>query len=254
MINISHVGKTAIITGGAKGIGKGISTAFARAGANVVIVHRSSLEEAEAFASRLQNEYHIKVLSLQGDMSSEEDVVRVFDQAEDEFGRVDILINNAGSLKHLPITELELTDWTYYLANNLTAYFLTTREFGLRNKDDGKGGHIVNVLSKSAFSNTSTDNAVYVVNKHGELGLTRAAAVEYAPYKIQVNAIVPGFVWTSMTRSMGKWFTDKLNRAPMKRACEPEELGETVAFMTSDHCRLMVGSVVDLSEGLLLGF
>ena len=68
MINISHEGKTAIITGGAKGIGKGISTAFARAGANVVIVHRSSLEEAEAFASRLQNEYHIKVLSLQRDM------------------------------------------------------------------------------------------------------------------------------------------------------------------------------------------
>ncbi len=254
MISITHKGNTVMITGGSKGIGSGISKAFAGAGANVAVIYRSDPEASEEFALSLQTEYNIKAAAIQGDMSSEADVIRVFDETEKAFGRADILINNAGSVKYCSITDLDDNDWDYYLANNLTAYFLTIREFGRRYKDDGKGGRIVNILSKSAFSTTSFGNCIYVVNKHGELGLTRSAAVEYAPYKIYVNAIVPGFVRTPMTRALGKTFTDKLSRAPMKRACEPEELGETAAFITSENCQLMVGSIVDLSGGLLLGF
>lgn len=254
MIEINHQGHTVLITGGAKGIGAGISRAFARAGANVVVVYRSNPETSEAFAAELAREYNTSVIAVMGDMSREADVVSVFDQAEKAFGRVDILINNAGSNKTCPITEIEDGEWDYYLSNNVTAYFMTIREFGRRNMDDGKGGDIVNILSKAAFSTTTPGRGAYVTNKHGELGLTRAAAVEYAPYKIYVNAIVPGFVWTPLTLALGEEFTRKLDRAPMKRAAQPEELGETAAFITSDNCRLMVGSVVDLSGGLMLGF
>lgn len=254
MIPINHKGHTVLVTGGAKGIGGGISRAFAMAEANVVIVYRSAPEESEAFAAALREEFHTPVIAVQGDMSREADVIRVFDAAEAAFGRVDILVNNAGSNKTRYITEMEDDEWAYYLKNNVTAYFLTIREFGRRNKDDGKGGDIVNILSKAAFSTTTRGRGSYVTNKHGELGLTRAAAVEYAPYKIYVNAIVPGFVWTPLTRALGEEFTRKLNRAPMKCAAQPEELGQTAAFITSENCRLMVGSTVDLSGGLMLGF
>lgn len=254
MISIDHKGHTVLVTGGAKGIGGGISRAFAQAGANVVIVYRSNPEESNAFAAALHEEFDTPVIAVQADMSREEDVVRAFDEAERAFGRVDILINNAGSNKTRYITDIENDEWDYYLKNNVTAYFLTTREFGRRNKDDGKGGDIVNILSKAAFSTTTRGRGAYVTNKHGELGLTRSAAVEFAPYKIYVNAIVPGFVWTPLTRSLGEEFTKKLSRAPMKCAAQPEELGQTAAFITSENCRLMVGSVVDLSGGLMLGF
>ncbi len=254
MITIDHSGHTVIVTGGAAGIGSGISQAFAQAGANVVIAYRSKPEQAEAFAAELRENYGAQTLCVQADVSEEADVQHLFDMAEQRFGRVDILINNAGSNQTCYITDIQDADWDYYLRNNVTAYFLTIREFGRRNISDGKGGHIVNVLSKAAFSTTTKGRDAYVTNKHGQLGLTRAAAVEYAPYKIWVNSIIPGFVWTPMTRKLGEEFTRKLHRAPMNRACEPEELGQTVAFMTSDCCQLMVGSNVDLSGGLMLGF
>ena len=254
MFSVDHRGHTVIITGGCKGIGAGIARAFAQAGANVVANYRSDPEECEAFARELASTYHVDAIAVQADVSREEQVEALFDVAEKRFGRVDILINNAGSVKTSYLTDIADDDWSYYLDNNVTAYFLMTREFARRYSADEKGGQIVNVLSKAAFSTTTKGRGCYVANKTGELGLTRAAAVELSPCKIYVNAIVPGFVWTEATRRLGEEFTNKLQRSPMKRAAEPDELGQTVAFMTSDCCQLMVGSVVDLSGGLLLGY
>ena len=254
MISVDHRGHTVLISGGCKGIGAGISRAFAKAGANVVANFRSDPEGCEAFAEELRKTYGVQVIAVQADVSQEDQVGKLFDAAEKAFGRVDILINNVGSAKTTYVTDITNDEWEKFLANNLTAYFLMTREFARRYAQDGKGGQIVNILSKAAFSTTTRGRGCYVTNKTGELGFTRASAVELAEYKIYVNAIIPGFVWTETTRRLGEEFTRKLHRSPLKRAYEPEELGWTAAYITSDCCQVMVGSVVDLSGGLMLGF
>lgn len=254
MIPIDHRGNTVIVTGGCKGIGAGISKAFAQAGANVVANYRSDPEGCQAFIRSLEGEYGVQGLAVQGDVSQEDTAAALFDAAQGRFGRVDILVNNVGSTKTTYLTEIGDEEWDYYLANNLTAYFLMTREFARRNIPAGRGGQIVNVLSKAAFSTTTRGRGCYVANKTGQLGLTRATAVELSGHGIYVNAVVPGFVWTPATRALGEEFTKKLHRSPLGRAYGPEELGQAVAFMTSGCCQVMVGSVVDLSGGLMLGF
>lgn len=254
MVSVDHRGHTVLITGGCKGIGSGITKMFAKAGANIVANYRSDPVGCETFVDQIRAEYAVNAIGVQADVSREDHVSALYTAAEAAFGRVDILINNVGSTRTTYLTEIENEEWEFYLRNNLTAYFLMTREFARRNIPDGKGGQIVNILSKAAFSTTTKGRGCYVTNKTGELGLTRASAVELADYKIYVNAIVPGFVWSETTRAMGEEFTRKLHRSPLKRAYEPEELGQTAAFITSDCCQVMVGSVVDLSGGLMLGF
>ncbi len=254
MIPIDHHGNTVLITGGCKGIGAGIAEAFAQAGANVVADYRSDSETCQAFAASLRERFGANVIAVQADVSRENEVVVLYDQAEAAFGNVDILINNAGSVHTTDLKDLTDEEWECDLANNVTAYFLMIREFARRNIPKEKGGRIVNILSKSSYSNVTHGRTGYVANKTGELGLTRAAAVELHEHQIYVNGLVPGLTLTSLPSTKGPEFLQKIAKTPMKRACEPIDVGMAAAFMTSADCPFMVGSIMDVSGGLLLGY
>lgn len=252
-MNLGLKEKVVIVTGGAKGIGGAISEAFAMEGANVVVNYRSNSEKSEMFVAGLREKYGVDAVGVQGDLSREEDILNIYAKTMEHFGYVDILINNAGSAFTAPLEETSLEQWNRLLDNNVTGMFLMSREFAKNVVSTGRGGHIINILSKVAMSTTSKSRACYVTNKTAELGLTRQLAVDLVDKGIYVNGVLPGLVRTDINKDLPT-FPAKERRAPLKRASEPWELAKVVVFMASEQCRIMVGSMVDCTAGMLLGF
>lgn len=257
-MDLNLKGKTVIITGGSKGIGAGICEVFAQEGSNVVINYHSNPEPAEALHARFAEEYGVDSICVQGDVGSEADVSRIFDVAEEHFGTVDILVNNAGRGGTIPVTEMTLEQWNSALSDNLTGQFLMSREFANRIIPTGKPGWIVNILSKASVTSTTKGRVAYVANKAGEMGLTHALAVDLTEHNIHVNGVMPGFVLAhtllDQQQNNQDEFKRRIDRVPIKRVGMPWEIGTMVAFLASDKCELAVGSVVDMTGGLLLGY
>ncbi len=251
-------GKVVIVTGGSKGIGAGISEVFAREGAKVVINYHSNREEAEALQAKLADEYGAGTAIVKGDVGNEADVAAMYDAAEKAFGTVDILINNAGRGADAMIQDISLELWERVLHDNLTGQFLMSREFARRIIPTGKKGWIVNICSKASLSSTTPGRVCYVANKAGEWGLTHAMAVDLTQYGIHVNGLMPGFVLAHSLLDQSEHdketFQRRINRVPIKRVGQPWEIGTMAAFLASDQCELAVGTVVDMTGGLLLGY
>ena len=254
-MDLGFKGKTVIITGGTKGIGSGISTVFAQEGANLIIDYRSDVEGSEAFIKGLVDEYGVEAYGIQADVSKPEDIVRIFDFAEEKFGRLDVLINNAGGGKTTLTWDLSLEEWNDALANNVTGQFLMSKEFATRNMAQNKGGHIVNLLSKASVSTTTKGRGCYVTNKHAELGLTRQLAVDLTDKGFIVCGIMPGSVENQM---MSAWTdeqrAERAKRCPIGRLTTPVEMGYYVAWLASDKNMTAIGCGVDATAGMLLGF
>lgn len=250
--------KTVIVTGGSKGIGAGIVEVFAQEGANVVINYHSSPEPAEKMVGDFAEKYGVKLIAVKGDVGSEDDVKALFDAAEAAFGTVDVLVNNAGRGGTKLVQDMTLEEWNASLNDNLTGQFLMSREFARRIIPTGKAGSIVNILSKASMTSTTKGRVGYVANKAGEMGLTHALAVDLTEHKIRVNGVMPGFVLAhtllEQQRNNQEEFQRRINRVPIKRVGQPWEIGTMCAFLASDQCELAVGTVVDMTGGLLLGF
>lgn len=250
--------KTVIVTGGAKGIGAGICEVYAQEGANLVVNYHSDRPGAEAFTASLSQRYGVDAVCVKGDVGEEHDVGRIFDTAWERYGTADILINNAGFGKSTPFTDISLEEWTKGLRDNLTGQFLMSREFARRLIPLGRQGSIVNILSKASVSSTTKGRVCYVANKTGEVGLTHAMAVDLTEHGIRVNGVMPGFVLGSnLIRQRDQEpevFSKRIERVPLKRVGEAWEIGTMVAFLTSDKSSLAVGTCVDMTGGLLLGF
>lgn len=257
-MDLGHRGKTVIVSGGSKGIGAGICEVFAQEGARLVINYHSNPAPAETLSQKLQSEYGCEVVLVKGDVGCEEDVARIFDAARNAFGQIDILVNNAGRGCSVDFRETTLEQWNQCLNDNLTGQFLMSREFARRVVPTGRKGWIVNVLSKASMTSTTRGRACYVSNKAGELGLTHAMAVDLTELGIHVNGVMPGFVMANTLLQQSKEnpaeFQRRVERVPLKRVGAPWEIGTMVAFLASEKCALAVGSVVDLTGGLLLGF
>ncbi len=251
-------GKVVIVTGGSKGIGAGISEVFAREGAKVVINYHSDLSVAETLQQDLRSKYNAQTALVKGDVSNESDVTAMFDMAEKTFGTVDILINNAGRGYTCAFQDITLDAWNQQLKDNLTGQFLMSREFARRIIPTGNKGWIVNICSKASLSSTSKGRATYVANKAGEWGLTHALAVDLTQYGIHVNGLMPGFVMAKTVKEHLEKdpaeFERRVQRVPIKRVGQPWEIGNMAAFLASEQCELAVGTVVDMTGGLLLGF
>lgn len=257
-MDLGHRGKTVIITGGSKGIGAGISEVFAQEGANLVINYHRNKEEAQALADRLTKDYECKAAIVSGDVGCEADVARIFDFALETYGQLDVLVNNAGRGGTIPFTEITLEQWNQCLNDNLTGQFLMSREFARRLIPTGRKGAIVNILSKASVTSTTKGRVCYVCNKAGETGLTHAMAVDLTQYGIHVNGVMPGFVMANTLKTQFETnkeeFNRRIDRVPIKRVGEPWEIGTMVAFLASDKCELAVGTCVDMTGGLLLGY
>lgn len=249
-------GKVAVVTGGAGGIGSGICKVFAEEGANLVITYVAHPEPAEELAASLATKYGVQALAMRCDSGEESDAIDLFQRVESELGGANILVNNAGNtFVTMPFVDIDLATWEAQLHDNLTGQFLMSREFARAAIAAGRPGRIVNVASKAAVSSVTPHRSTYVANKAGEVGLTRAMAVDLLPHGITVNAVLPGLV---MNRKIAAEkvnnpaaYQHRIDRSPLGRIGEPEEMGRVVALLASEMCPLTVGSIVDATGGLL---
>ncbi len=259
---LNLTGKTAIVTGGAAGIGFGIAARLAEAGAHVTIADLKA-EAATAAAGKLTG-LGFKAAAIPTDVSKEEDVNKMVDQTVQTFGSVDILVNNAGIYPNIMVLNMTAADFDKVLAVNLRSVFLTTKKVAEVMIEQGKGGKIINITSIEALHPSSAGLAHYDASKHGLWGFTKNSALELAPHQITVNAIAPGGITTEGTKEiqksmqvpagvdMSKMMEAFMAKIPLKRMGEPDDIGKVALFLASDMSSYMTGSQIVVDGGVLL--
>jgi len=250
-------GKIAIVTGGAMGIGFGITSRLAEAGASIVIVDIN--EEVGNTAAKKINDNGWKATFIKTDVSVEEEVKNAVDFTLKTYGGIDILANNAGIFPIIPVTHMATADFEKIIAVNLKSVFLFTKMTAEVMIKQNRGGKIINITSIDALHPSAVGLAVYDASKHGLWGFTKNTALELAPYNIQVNAIAPGGINTPGNGAGGpkipemetiqKKFIEKI---PMKRMGRPDEIGKAALFLASDFSSYMTGSQIVVDGGVLL--
>ncbi|MDP2585263.1 MAG: SDR family NAD(P)-dependent oxidoreductase [Candidatus Levybacteria bacterium] len=255
-------GKTAIVTGGALGIGSGITYRLAEAGANVAIANRT-LIEAEKTAAKLTAKGW-KVKAIRTDVSVEADVQQLVNLTVKEFGGIDILVNNAGIFPSIPVHKMTLADFESVIKINLNGVFLTTKYVSEQMIVQGRGGKIINITSIDALHPSSVGLAHYDASKHGVWGFTKNTALELSEYKITVNAIAPGGILTEGVKKlqasmpvsggvdMQKMLEGFLAKIPMHRMGQPDDIGKVALFLASDMSSYLTGSQIVVDGGVLL--
>jgi glucose 1-dehydrogenase len=253
-------GKNVLVTGGSSGIGQAIAVRFAEQGANVAINYLTQPEEAHdteeqvhACVRRVQQE-GVRDVLVGGDVSSEQDVVRMVGEAVDGLGGLDILVNNAGIQISRPTEELSSDDFDRVLAVNLRGSFLCAREAIRHFLAEDKSGSIVNISSVHQLI-PKPGYLGYSASKGGMQNLTRTLALEYAGRGIRVNGIGPGATVTPINRA---WIDDPEKRAqveehiPMQRAGDSDEMAGVTAFLASDDAAYITGQTIFVDGGLTL--
>jgi len=239
-------GKVALVTGGASGIGRATAVAMAREGARVAVADRAEETAAETVA--LINAAGGQAIAIGGDVTKEADVAATVARTVSAFGRIDCAFNNAGVATRAVgpagqrVHELSQASFDAMLAVNLTGVFLCLKHEVAQMLTQGVGGAIVNTASIAGLIGLPT-SAHYVAAKHGVVGLTKTAAMEYAQDGIRVNCVNPGYVKTPMTKeTMETRFDEIMAKVPMRRLGIPEEIAEAVVWMCSDKASFMTGA------------
>lgn len=244
--------KVVLITGAGRGIGKAIAIAFAQAGARVAVndINPESCAKtaAEIIASGGQ------ALACHADVANKLAVQSLLIDIEDRWGRVDILINNAGVEPHKPIVQLDEWDWNRTIDVNLKGAFLCSQSVGRMMQQQG-GGVIVNIASIAGRAAGLRDRSAYVASKTGLIGFTKECAREFAAYNIRVNTVCPGVIVTEMTAhlrenevQMKKWLED----IPLGRLGDPEDVTGLVLFLCSDAARYITGQAINVDGGKVM--
>lgn len=254
VMDLGLKGKTALVTGGAKGIGAGICSVLAGEGCNLVINYRSDENQAQCFAEKLIEENAIQAKAIRADVSKEEEAAELFEDALLNFGQVDILINNAaGGYQPNAFQNISSKEWQMAGEGLLNSAFYMSRLFLEYCLAEKKGGHIVNLLSKSAILSSSVNNLAYVAYKGALTSLTRGMAKEFISHGIYVNGIVPGYVKTERRHTEGDERTERVKKLlPSGQFAKPHEIGNVAAILCSPCFSQMIGAVVDCTGGTLI--
>jgi len=241
-------GRTAVVTGSTRGLGRAFAQALAEAGANVVIVGRDA-SEAVAVSDEIRT-LGVASLGVAADVTSRDDVERLLEQTVNEFGRADILVNNAGVCIHKPAVDVTDDEWRYVMGVNVDGLWIASQVFGRHMIANG-GGSMINIGSMSAsIVNRPQWQPAYNASKASVHHLTRSLAAEWAPHNVRVNALAPGYMRTDMSpiddpEFQRYWIED----TPQQRAGEPDELGGAVVFLASSASSFMTGSVLTIDGG-----
>ena len=241
-------GKTAIVTGGARGIGRAICLALAKAGANVVTCYARSAEACEE-TIRMAEEYGVKGMCVKADVSNPEEITALTETVKKEFGTIDILVNNAGITKDNLIMGISEADFDAVIDTNLKGAFLFTKAVS-RTMLRQKGGRIINISSiVGVRGNAGQTN--YSASKAGLIGLTKSVAKELGAKGVTCNAVAPGFIETDMTASLPETVKEAtLATIPMKRLGQAEDVANLVAFLASDEAAYITGQVICVDGGM----
>ena len=238
-------GKTALVTGASRGIGKAIALELARQGASVAINFAGNADRAAGVVSEIQS-LGGKAIAIQGDVADAKRVTEMVQETIGEFGRLDILVNNAGITRDTLLMRMKESDWDAVINTNLKGVFLGTKAV-TRQMMKQRSGRIINIASVVGLAGNA-GQANYVAAKAGVIGLTKTTALELAPRGITVNAVAPGFIDTDMTKELPQ---DELkNLVPMKRFGKPEEVSALVGFLCSDEASYITGEVISINGGL----
>jgi len=247
-------GRTALVTGGSRGIGFGIARAMAEAGADVALIARGerTLESARDTIEKTGR----KVWIYPFDMSRVEQIAETYDRIVQDTGGIDVLANNAGMTVRGFAQDMSLADWRSVIDVNLTSLYVLSQAFGRERIRTGRRGKIINIAS--LMSDTVREkNSPYAASKGGVRQLTKALAVDWARNRINVNAIGPGYIKTDLTRAL--WEDAEFDgwvkrRTPMGRWGAPEDLGKAAVFLASPASDFVTGQILYVDGGFLSTF
>lgn len=241
-------GKTAIVTGGAKGIGLQTVKKFLEEGANVVLLDLNREDIVEAFESL---ETSSKLKTFIGDVTNKDDIQQLVSFTKEHFGRIDILVNNAGITADAQLLKMEEEAWDQVIDVNLKGVFLVTQAVAKEMKEQASGV-ILNASSiVGRFGNFGQTN--YAASKFGVIGLTKTWARELGRFNIRVNAVAPGFILTDMTKKMPEKVLNSMKeKSVLKQLGEPEDIANAYAFLASDEAKYITGTVLNVNGGTVI--
>lgn len=238
--------KTAIVTGGSRGIGAAICEALYNEGYNVVICYNKNKEKADALSEKLAGSY-----TVYGDLREEQDAVNIVSETIKQFGKVDLLVNNAGIAMQKLFQDTTLDEWNNMISSNLTSAFLMSKAV-LPNMISSKSGNIINISSMWGQVGGSCEVA-YSASKAGIIGLTKALAKEVGPSGIRVNCIAPGVIETDMIGNLNDDDKEALkDETPLERLGMPADIANTVCFLASDKASFITGQILGVNGGIII--
>lgn len=247
---MENIEKSALVTGASRGIGKAIALALAAKGYAVALNYAGNAAAADAVKAEIEAAGG-KAFTIQGDVSKAEDVDRIFKTVKDEFGGLDVLVNNAGITRDGLLIRMKEESWDAVLDTDLKSTFLTTKaaaQIMMRKKK----GAIVNIASVVGLMGNA-GQANYAAAKAGVIGLTKACAKELAPRNVRVNAVAPGFIATDMTDVIPEKNKEiMLQSIPLGRMGQAEDVASAVCFLASDDASYITGQVLKVDGGMVM--
>lgn len=243
-------GKTAIVTGGSRGIGRAIALCLAAEGANVAVIYAGNTTAAEETLQAITDKGG-NAISIQCDVANEDAVTAMVKQVKEQFGSVDILVNNAGITRDGLLMRMKTADWQAVLDTNLTGTFFCTKavtKFMMKQRS----GAIVNLTSVVGLTGNA-GQANYAAAKSGIIGFTKSVAKELASRGIRANAVAPGCIDTDMTAVLSDAVKEEmLKTIPLGRVAQPEEVAKAVLFLVSDCASYITGQVLNVDGGMVM--
>ena len=242
--------KVAMITGATRGIGKQIALTLANEGYNIVLNYRTENDELKQLKNEIESK-NVKCLAVQGDVTNFEDCKQMIESAIKEFGKIDVLVNNAGITKDMLLARMKEEDFKQVIDVNLVGTFNMTKNV-ISYMMKARNGKIINISSVVGIAGNAGQTN-YSASKAGIIGFTKSLAKEVASRNILVNAVAPGFIETNMTDVLKQEVKDEIAKnIPLKRMGTPKDVANVVKFLASEDSSYVTGQVINVDGGMLM--